>query len=212
MAICDSNYKFILVDIGAEGRQSDGGIWSRSLMGQAFLRGDLNIPIPDHVEGGPILPYVFVADEAFQLTNFMMRPFPGRGGLTKEKRIYNYRLSRARRMIECTFGILSSQWRIYKRPINTSVETAESIVKATIVLHNFIVQNADHHVHDHSRSTYIIDINEDRAEYNDIRAAAFQDIHNIGANTNTLEACEIRNRFLTYFNNEGMVPWQESML
>jgi len=84
MAICDSNYKFVLVDIGAEGRQSDGGVWSRSSMGRAFSRGDIDIPLPKCVSEGPILPYVLVGDEAFQLTNYLMRPFPGKG-ITKKK-------------------------------------------------------------------------------------------------------------------------------
>jgi len=95
MAICDSDYKFVLVDIGAAGRQNDGGIWSRSTMGQAFAEGQINIPLSDRVSERFILPYVLVADEAFQLTNYMMRPFPGKEGLTKEKGIFNYRLSRA---------------------------------------------------------------------------------------------------------------------
>ncbi|XP_011705567.1 PREDICTED: uncharacterized protein LOC105460769, partial [Wasmannia auropunctata] len=42
MAVCDSDYKFVLVDIGAKGRQSDGGVWSRSVMGRAFSRGDID--------------------------------------------------------------------------------------------------------------------------------------------------------------------------
>ncbi|XP_011870842.1 PREDICTED: uncharacterized protein LOC105563674, partial [Vollenhovia emeryi] len=57
MAICDSDYKFILVDIGAEGRQSDGGIWSRSIMGHAFSRGDMDIPPPNSVSEELILLY-----------------------------------------------------------------------------------------------------------------------------------------------------------
>jgi hypothetical protein len=55
-----------------------------------------------------------------------------------KKRTYNYRLSRARRYIECTFGILSNKWRIFHRPLNVSVEFAEDIVKACTVLHNFL--------------------------------------------------------------------------
>lgn len=201
MAICDSNYKFVLVDIGAAGRQSDGGIWSRSTMGQMFAEDQIDIPLPDQVTEGPILPYVLVADEAFQLTTYMMRPFPGKG-LTKEKEIFNYRLSRARRMVECTFGILSSQWRIYKRPINTSIETAESIVKATIVLHNFLRQNEDD-INDFPET-----INEDTLTCSEVGAAAFTDIGQFGSNTHTREASCIRNIFVDYFNNQDALPWQ----
>lgn len=66
-----------------------------------------------------------------------MRPFPRRDGLTLKQRVFNYRLSRARRVIENTFGILVVKWRILKRPINTSVKTAENIVKAAVCLHNY---------------------------------------------------------------------------
>jgi len=202
MAICDSQCKFILIDIGATGRQSDGGIWSRSAMGRAFLNGDLNIPFPEHVTEGPILPYVLVGDEAFQLTNFMMRPYPGKGGLTKEKQIFNYRLSRARRMIECTFGLLASQWRIFRRPINTSIKTAINIVKATIVLHNLLRENNNN----------ITTLSEIACCDIHSPTTALRNINSIGSNTNTQEACRIRNIFTDYFNNEGAVSWQENNL
>jgi len=199
MAICDSDYKFVLVDIGVAGRQSDGGIWSRSIIGQAFAKGQIDIPLPNRVTERFILLYVLVADEAFQLTNYMMRPFPGKGGLTKEKGIFNYRLSRARRM-ECTFGILSSQWRIYKRPINTSIETAENIVKATTVLHNFLLQNEDN-INGFSETINVVDV----PTCSEVGAAAFTDTDNFGSNTHTREASRIQN-LLDYFNNEDALP------
>ena len=49
--------------------------------------------------------------------------------------VFNYRLSRARPVVECAFGILASRWRMYQRAIATS---AEVCVKATCVLHNFL--------------------------------------------------------------------------
>ncbi|XDV36649.1 hypothetical protein PO909_006390 [Leuciscus waleckii] len=66
-----------------------------------------------------------------------MRPFPGRT-LPPERRVFNYRLSRARLVVENAFGILSSQWRMYHRLIEVHPEVAEKCVKATCVLHNFM--------------------------------------------------------------------------
>ncbi|XP_018400695.1 PREDICTED: uncharacterized protein LOC108778099 isoform X1 [Cyphomyrmex costatus] len=103
MAVASALYRFLLVDIGAEGRHS--GVFKNSLMGQLFADYKLYLPLPSLiVENGDPMPYVLVADEAFQLTNYTMRPYPGKI-LTYDRRIFNYRLSRARRVVENTFGI-----------------------------------------------------------------------------------------------------------
>ncbi|KAJ8939215.1 hypothetical protein NQ314_011205 [Rhamnusium bicolor] len=123
MAICDAYLRFTLVDIGAAGRQSDGGVLKHSAMGN----------------NGPILPFVLVVDEAFPLTKYMMRPYPRRSILNNRKNLFNYRLSRARRLIESCFGILSSRWRIYRKPIIASESTIITIIQATTCLHNFLM-------------------------------------------------------------------------
>lgn len=48
--------------------------------------------------------FVIVADDAFPLTNYMMKPFPNRLQKGTPERAFNYRLSRARRIVENAFG------------------------------------------------------------------------------------------------------------
>lgn len=129
-----------MVDIGGEGRQSDGEIFRD--IGRRFEEGQFKLTNAKPIEiDGPALPYVLLADEAFPLTTYMMRPYPRSGKLDLKKKVYNYRLSRARRVIESAFGILSARWRIYRRPIIASIANAKKIVQATMALHNFIIIN-----------------------------------------------------------------------
>ncbi len=71
-----------------------------------------------------------------------MRPYPGlnKGTLDESQSVFNYRLSRARRVIENTFGILVARWRIYRRFIRASVENVETYVLATLALHYYLRQ------------------------------------------------------------------------
>lgn len=110
LGICDAQYMFTFVDIGAYGRRSDGGIFRDSKMGLKFNSKKMNVPAPESLSpDGSSLPYVLVGNKAFQLTDYLLRPYPGKGNLNDERNIFNYRLSRARRTIENTFGILVNQ-------------------------------------------------------------------------------------------------------
>ena len=60
----------------------------------------MDIPEPES-KHGIILPYVLVSDEIFSLKPWLMKPYPGKG-LPESKDIFNYRLSRCRRIIENT--------------------------------------------------------------------------------------------------------------
>ncbi|KAH7964366.1 hypothetical protein HPB51_027398 [Rhipicephalus microplus] len=133
MAVADSQYLFRLVNVGAPGRFSDGGIqrWVKLSLPRASM-------LP---RTGRVCPHVFVGDEAFQLRPEFMRPLPGSRRVPAEV-IYNYHLSRARCYVENIFGILVSCWQIYERQINLEPEIVEAVVKAACVLHNFLSSNA----------------------------------------------------------------------
>lgn len=138
MAMCDANYDFTYIDFGRNGRVSDAGVWANCTLRCAIERGAAKIPDPVHLPcSSDILPFVIVADDAFPLTNYIMKPFPFRNQ-SESERIFSYRLSRARRTIENAFGILSSKFRVLKTTINLKPDSVEKVVKACVVLHNFI--------------------------------------------------------------------------
>nr|CAH7749890.1 unnamed protein product [Callosobruchus chinensis] len=87
----------------------------------------MNIPTEQVLPGTNIMiPYFFVGDEAFPLKTYIMRPSPGQN-----------LISRARQVIENTFGIMVARWRILKASINANIENVDNIVKAAVVLHNY---------------------------------------------------------------------------
>lgn len=67
-----------------------------------------------------------------------MRPYPGTQVHNEDNAIYNYRHSRARRVSENAFGILSQKLRLYYRTINLSPENVDNVILATCCLHNFL--------------------------------------------------------------------------
>lgn len=205
MAISDANYCFLMVDIGAEGRQSDGGVFRRSEIGIGFQNMTMDLPELTQLEvNGPELPYVLVADEAFALTPYMMRPFPRSKHLDVRKKVFNYRLSRARRVVENAFGLLAARWRIYRKPINTSLNTAIKIIQATTALHNNIIQH-ETTLHPAER---IYSNNNTEENTNLIYTGAFSEMNAHNRNSCSAYAAQVRNHYADYFMNAGAVEWQ----
>lgn len=96
MAIVDASYRFIMVDAGAPGRHSDGGVFKATSFGRQLQDEVLAFPVPARLpRSRRVAPHVFVGDEAFQLRRDFMRPYPGKHVLPAQ-RVFNYRLSRAR--------------------------------------------------------------------------------------------------------------------
>ncbi|XP_022178865.1 protein ALP1-like [Myzus persicae] len=144
LAVTDANYKFITVDIGSYGKDSDGGVLSNSKFLKCIENNSLIIPKEEELPNSNIIvPYVFIGDEAFPLRNYLMRPFPRNQLQDQEKAVFNYNLSRARMTVECSFGIAAAKLRILNKPIETSVDKATKIVQAIAVLHNIIIDFED---------------------------------------------------------------------
>ena len=105
---------------------------------KALDNGSLCIPTPRPLTDGECsIPFMIVADDAFPLRENIMKPY-SQIGLTREKRIFNYRLSRARRVVENAFGILSNRFRVFMTPISLCPEKVVDIVIACCSLHNYL--------------------------------------------------------------------------
>jgi hypothetical protein len=75
-----------------------------------FISDRLELPPPKKPRNGTIgLPYIFVGDEAFALRQDFLKPF-SQNNLNTERRIFNNRLLRARRIVENVFRILVSRF------------------------------------------------------------------------------------------------------
>jgi len=190
------------VDVGSYGKNSDGGILSHSKLGKGFDQNKLDVPEKEALPGTTNeVPYVVIGDEAFPLKTYLLRPYPGKQLDNNEKKIYNYRLCRARRVVENAFGILSQKFRIYNRRIIAKPENVDVIILTTCVLHNFIKKYD-------GKLTYIrdnIQSNEDNLSLTTLTNIPVQ-----GGNA-TRWAFYIRDIYKDFFNSpQGSIPWQNN--
>lgn len=200
MAVVDANYKYVMIDVGSYGKNSDGGIFANCSFGKAWLN-NYNLDLP---ESEPLpftninVPLVLVADEAFPLRNNILRPFPGRN-LSVRERIFNYRLSRARRVVENAFGITSHMWRILLKKIEVNADYASIIVVTCCTLHNFlIIENA-------TDDSFIKNSNT--------QITLPENCTNNRFGRPTKQSMDIRNIFADWFiTPAGEVPWQNNAI
>lgn len=90
MAVCDADYLFVYVDVGAYGKTSDSTIWRDCSLYDAMERNYLDLPGPQAITPvGRPLPMVFIGDEAFGLHKHLLRPYSGKQ-LIMKKRVFNY--------------------------------------------------------------------------------------------------------------------------
>ncbi|XP_039764375.1 protein ALP1-like isoform X1 [Pararge aegeria] len=201
LAVADAKYRFVIVDVGAYGRNSDGGILDHSKLGLKLQNDTLNIPQNVSLRGiTEELPYVFVADEAFPLTKNIMRPYPANQLANIEKRVFNYRLSRARRIVESAFGILQSRFEIFQRRMQVQAKYIDNIILACCSLHNYIINNATTELPNPLQESDILESSVD---------------NNVVGDTDIImcEGMVIRDQFKQYFNSEhGSVSWQNNIV
>ena len=205
MAIVDANYKFIYIEAGAAGRAGDAGIFNDSAFINAFKSNSLDLPPPSTIEK---ISYHLVGDDAFALTTNMMKPYPHRS-LNKQQRVFNYRLSRARRVAENAFGIFAHRFRVFLSTIRLSPEKVTYLILATCCLHNYLI---DKHKHTYTSAA---DVEQNDCTFSNglWREDPSMVRLNHSTNRNSSQLAKHQRILLTnFFSGCGSVPWQNDMI
>ena len=210
LAVVDAQYRFLFCDVGSQGRCSDAGVFAESDLNVALQDNILNIPDKSKLPGTDIMfPYCLIADEAFPLREYLLKPYPQRN-LTKAQRIFNYRISRARRCVENAFGIMANRFRVFLSAICLRPEKVDAIVLASCALHNMLRTVAP------NRYTVVTDDNQDGRATPGTAATANANLPQArvsGRRSSTQAAKQYRDVLCDYFSSpQGSVEWQESMI
>ena len=201
LALVDGQYKFRWVDVGTAGSCSDAQIFNA-----CQLKRRIGLPDPAPItQGRRDVPYFILADDAFDLKTWLMKPY-GRRMLTREERIANYRLSRARRVVENAFGILVSRFRVLMTTFEFPPETARDVVVTCVVLHNILrSQYQGQHGGQEPGDDEDDDVPGDCRLIGGAAAG--------GPDRNPArEAKRQRDYLKDYFNNERAVAWQDGRI
>lgn len=114
LGLVDYDYRFLFADVGCQGCITHGGVFRNFNLYGALVCNKLNLSLPTKVRplnprgnSTELLPFVFVRDDAFPLTNFYMKHYH-LIGLIEGERLFNFWLSHVRGISRYTLGI----WKI----------------------------------------------------------------------------------------------------
>lgn len=210
VAIVNAEHEFIMIDVGKNGRMSDGGVIEQTHFYHKLKENMLNLPptsdTKDHLN------FVFVTDESFALHENLLTPFPQKG-ITGQKKIFNYRLSRADRVVENAFGLLLSRFRIFHTTINLSPYKIELVVMACCLLHNYLRRN------DSAEYAPASMLDRENPDDGSVIPGEWRSgppglipLQPIQPQKPEGDAKRNRDRYMQYFNGPGAVAWQDEMV
>ena len=140
MALVDSNYRFIWGSCGFPGNSHDSVIFQSTNLWNSIQEGML--PNVGKQVGKVNIPPLIIADSAFPLRTWLMKPYTD-AVLSPQQKYFNYRLSRARMVTECAYGQLKGRWRVLYKKNESDKEQVRITVLACMVLHNVCIMQGD---------------------------------------------------------------------
>ena len=134
--VVDAAYQFIDINVGWPGKVHDARVFANSAI---FKNGEASKLFPETKAkeiNGVRIPVIIIADAAYPLLNWVQKPFPDHGNLSQEKLHFNYRLSRARMVVENAFGRLKGRWRCLLKQNEGNIDKMNNVVASCCILHN----------------------------------------------------------------------------
>ena len=93
---------------------------------------------------GVNVPLFLIADSAYPLQTWLMKPFPQSSVVTNEIKQYNYRVSSARIIVENAYGRLKARWRRLMKRNDMHVDHIPQVIAAACILHNVCEIHREH--------------------------------------------------------------------
>jgi len=128
-AVCDASCRFTSLSVLCPGGTSDS---------KAFYASN-TYDLVQHLPDG----FYVVADNAYCLSSSLLIPYSGKDKGDKNKDAFNFFLSQLRIRIEQSFGLLTTKWRVFKKPLELSLWRASLLVESTFRLHNFCIDERE---------------------------------------------------------------------
>lgn len=141
-AVVDYKYLFQNLCIGWPGSVHDARVSANSSISKKINSGEL-------LAGGETcvrrrrLPLFLLGDSAYPLLPWLIKPFSFSSSLSSWQKLCNYRISRARVVVECAFGRLKGRWRRLSKQMDLHIDNVPNVITACCVLHNICEVHQD---------------------------------------------------------------------
>ena len=135
-AIVDHDYVFRDICVGWAGSVHDARVFANSLIYKKITEDNLLADVSFRNMLGKKIPVCLIGDSAYPLNTWLMKPFTDNLCLSPQQKYFNYRLSRARIVIENAFGRLKARWRRLMKRNDMHTVHIPTVIAACCILHN----------------------------------------------------------------------------